>query len=89
VCQNENRNASPGDGFLCADASPDGRRFRIRIAGGEQQLRLMRSQCFRGFVTCWPPSETAFGKTLRSNPEPLTVIGEDPDGFAAAAAEDE
>jgi len=79
---------APGP-FLYADASPHRRRFRIRIAGGEQQLRLMRSQCFRGFVTRWPPSETAFGKTLRSNPEPLTVIGEDSDGFAAATAEDE
>jgi hypothetical protein len=64
-------------------------RFGVRIPGGEQQLRLVRSQCLCGFVSRRPPFETAFGKTFRSNPEALSVIGEDPDRLTAAAAEDE
>jgi hypothetical protein len=75
--------------FLCAYTPPHRRCFRIRITGSEQQLRLVRSQCFRGFVACRPPFKAAFGKTLRGNPEALTVIGEDSDRLAAAAAEDE
>jgi hypothetical protein len=49
----------------------------------------MGSQCFRGFVAGRPPFETAFGKALGGDPEPLAIIGEDSDRFAAAAAEDE
>jgi hypothetical protein len=47
----------------------------------------MRSQCFRGFVACRPPLEPAFLQALRCNPEPLAVIGEDSDRFAAAEDE--
>src|SRR5580692_4744233 len=86
VCQNKNRNAST---FLCAHSPPHGRCFRIRIAGRYQQLRLMRSQCFRRFVARGPPLKSAFRKALRGDPEPLTIVGEDSDRFAAAAAEDE
>ena len=46
-------------------------------------------QCFRGFVSCRPPLETAFRQALCRDPEPLAIIGEDSDRFAAAAAEDE
>jgi hypothetical protein len=49
----------------------------------------MGSQCFRGFVAGRPPFETAFGKAFGGDPEPLAIIGEDSDRFAAAAAEDE
>ena len=49
----------------------------------------MRSQCLRGFVARRPPFESAFGKALSGDPEPLAVIGEDSDRLAAAAAEDE
>jgi len=49
----------------------------------------MGSQRFRGFVARRPPFETAFGKALGGDPEPLAIIGEDSDCFAAAAAEDE
>jgi hypothetical protein len=86
VWQNENRNAST---FLCTHSPPHGRCFRIRIAGREQQLCLVRSQCFRRFVAGRPPSEAAFRQALGGDPEPLTVVGEDTDRFAAAAAEDE
>ena len=86
VCQNRNRNAST---FLCAHSPPNGCRFRLGIPGRQQQLRLMGSQCFRGFVAGRPPFETAFGKALGGDPEPLAIIGEDSDRFAAAAAEDE
>jgi hypothetical protein len=48
----------------------------------------MSSQCFRGFVTCRPPFETAFRQSLGCDPKPLPVIGEDSDSLAAAAAED-
>ena|SRR5487761_2254101 len=49
----------------------------------------MRSQCFRRLISRRPPSETTFRKALRGKPEPLAVVREDSDGFAAAAAEDE
>ncbi len=75
VCQNENRNASPEAIILCAHAPPHGRCFGIRITGREQQLRLMRSQCFRRFVSCRPPLESAFRQALGGDPEPLPVIG--------------
>jgi hypothetical protein len=63
--------------------------FGLRIPGGEQQLRLMRSQCFRRFVSRRPPSEAAFGQTFGRDPKPLSVISEDSDRLAATAAEDE
>jgi hypothetical protein len=88
VCQKKNRNASPGGGLLCVHAPPHRRRFGVRIPGGQKQLSLMRSQCLRGFVACWPPSETALRQTLRGDPEPLAVVGEDSDCLAAAAAKD-
>src|ERR1035441_3066275 len=57
--------------ILCAHAPPHGRCFRIRITGGEQQLRLMRSQCLCRFVSCGPPLEPAFRQTLCGDPEAL------------------
>ena len=91
MCQKKKRNASPGDElfYLCAHAPPDGCGFGVRIAGGEEQLRLMRLQCFCRFVSCRPPLETAFRQALCGHPKPLPVIREDSDRFAAAAAEDE
>ena len=74
--------------LLCAHSPPYGRCFRIRITGGEPQLRLMRSQCLCRFVSCRPPLEPAFRQALCGHPKPLPVIREDPDRFAAAAAED-
>jgi hypothetical protein len=49
----------------------------------------MGSQCFCSLVAGRPPFETAFGKALRGNPEPLAIVRQDSDCFAAAAAEDE
>ena len=63
--------------------------FGLRIPRGQKQLCLMGSQCFRGFVTCRPPFETAFRQAFGGNPEPLTIVGEDSDRLAATAAEDE
>jgi hypothetical protein len=80
---------APEASFLCADAPPHGRRFRLGIPGRQQQLRLMGSQYFRGFVAGWPPSEAAFRQAFGGNPEPLTIVGEDSDRLAAAATEDE
>jgi hypothetical protein len=74
--------------ILCAHAPPHRRCFRIRIAGGEQQLRLMRLQRFRRFSACRPPLETAFRQALCGDPEALPVIREDPDRLATAAAKD-
>jgi hypothetical protein len=90
VCQNENRNASPGgEVLLCAHATPHRRRFSVGIPCRQKQLRLMGSQYFRRFVSRWPPSEPAFRETLGCNPKPLPVVREDSDRFAAAAAKDE
>lgn len=75
--------------FLGAHATPHGRRFRVGIPCRQEQLRLMGSQCFRGFVACRPPFEATFGKALRGNPEPLAIVRQDSDRFAAAAAKDE
>src|ERR1019366_2802971 len=75
-------------GELSAHAPPHRRCFRIRITGGEQQLRMMRSQCFGWFVSCGPPLEPAFRQTLCGDPEALTVIGQNPDRLPAAAAKD-
>jgi hypothetical protein len=74
--------------FLCVQTPPHRRRFGVRIAGGEQQLGLMRSQCFRGFVSCRPPSEPTFRETLGCDPKSLPVVRENPDRLAATAAED-
>jgi hypothetical protein len=49
----------------------------------------MGSQCFRRFVARWPPFETAFRQAFGRDPKPLSVISEDSDRLAAAAAEDE
>jgi hypothetical protein len=67
---------------------PHGGGFGVRISGGEQQLRLMRPQCFRRFGSRRPPFETAFRQALGGDPKPLPVVGEDSDCLAAAAAED-
>jgi hypothetical protein len=48
----------------------------------------MGTQSFRRFVSRWPPSEPAFGKSLSCDPEPLSVVRQDSDRFAAAAAKD-
>jgi hypothetical protein len=49
----------------------------------------MGSQRFRRFVSRRPPFETTFRQALRGDPEPLTVVGQNPDRLAATAAEDE
>jgi hypothetical protein len=49
----------------------------------------MGSQCFRRFRSRRPPFETAFRQAFGRDPKPLSVISEDSDGLAAAAAEDE
>ena len=74
--------------FLRAHAPPHWRCFRIRIARRQQQLRLMRLQCFRWLRAGGPPLETSFRQSLRGDPEPLPVIRQDPDCSSAAAAED-
>ena len=64
-----------GEFFYALTRRHTGARLGIRISGGEQQLRLMRSQCLCRFVTCRPPFETPFRQALCGDPEPLTVIG--------------
>jgi hypothetical protein len=49
----------------------------------------MGSQYFRRFVSRRPPSEPTFRETLGCDPEPLPIVCEDSDRFAAAAAKDE
>jgi len=48
----------------------------------------MGLKCFRRFISGGPPLKSAFRQALGGKPEPLTVVGEDADRFAAAAAED-
>jgi hypothetical protein len=48
----------------------------------------MGLQCFRGFSACRPPLETALRQTLGGDPESLTIVGENSDRLAAAAAKD-
>jgi hypothetical protein len=75
-------------GFVSAHLPPHGRRFGLRVAGSEQQLRLVRLQHPRGFVAGRPPPETPFGQSLGRQPKPLAIELEDPDGGSTAAAED-
>jgi hypothetical protein len=74
--------------FLRTQRPPYRRRFRIRVAGGKQQLRLMRPKRLRRFRARWPPPEAAFRQAFGRKPEPLTVIGQDLDRRPAAAAKD-
>src|ERR1700722_2850388 len=90
VCQSLIWNASRIYVFvLSAHAAPLRRGFRFGIAGRQQQLRLVRSQYPRRFVTRWPPAEASLRQTLRGQPKPLAVIREQFDGGAAAAAKEE
>ena len=73
------RKADGGGDFLCAHAPPYRRGFGFRIAGRQQQLRLMRAQCSARFRACRPPFETALRQALCGHPKPLAVIGQDPD----------
>jgi hypothetical protein len=75
--------------FSGAHAPPLWRGFRFGIAGRQQQLRLVRSQYPRRFVTPRPPAEASLRQTLRGQPKPLAVIGKQFDGGSAAAAKDE
>src|SRR5438477_859155 len=76
-------------GFVSAHFSPHGRRFGLRVARRQQQLRLVRLQHPRGFGTRRPPLETPSGQSLGRQPKPLTVKLKDPDGGSTAAAKDQ
>src|SRR5207245_340833 len=59
-----------------------------RIAGHQEQLRLVRSQRFRWYRAGRPPPEATFRQALRGKPESLRVICQYPDRLSAPAAED-
>jgi len=75
--------------FLRAQLPPYRRRFGIRVGGRQQQLRLVCTQGSRRLRTAGPPFETALRQSLRGEPEPLAVIGQQLYRCPPAAAEDE
>src|SRR5579864_6584216 len=74
--------------FSACQWTPGRRSFRVRIGGGEQQLRLMRAQRARGSGSRRPEAETAFGQALGGDPEALAVITQKFYGRAAPRAKD-
>src|SRR5581483_1565080 len=74
------------DFLLCAHTAPDRRRSSVRITCGQQHLRLMRARCFRCFVPRRPPAKAPLRQTFRRQPEALTVVGQNADGFRTPAA---
>src|SRR5215471_12972920 len=59
--------------LLGAQGSPHRRGFRVRVGGGQQQLRLMCPQGAGGFRTRGPTLETSLGQALGGQPKPLAV----------------
>src|SRR6266511_968507 len=59
------------------------------VAGGHQQLRLIRLQRFGGGVGFRPPYESSFGQALLRQPVSLAIIGEEADRGPAAAPKHE
>jgi hypothetical protein len=69
--------------------SPHRRGFRLRIAGRQQQLRLMCLQRSRRFGACRPPLEPSFGQAFRRQPEPLAIVLQDSDRRSTPRPENE
>src|SRR5206468_1161081 len=57
-----------------AHSAPHRRRFRRRIAGRQQQLRLMRLQRLGCFAPLRPPPKAPFRQPLLRQPEALAVV---------------
>src|SRR5271166_4477944 len=74
-------------GLLRAHPPPHRRGYRIRVAGGQQHLRLIGLQHPRGLVSAWPPHKAPFRQPLLRQPEPLPVIDQDADRRPSPAPE--
>src|SRR5271157_5962001 len=65
--------------LLRAHPPPHRRGYRIRVAGGQQHLRLMGLQHPRGLLAARPPHKSPFRQPLLRQPEPLPVIHQNAD----------
>src|SRR6266545_1119036 len=74
--------------FVLTDFSPHRRGFRVRIAGRQQQLCLMCLQYLRRLGSARPPLKSSLRQAFLRQPEPLSVIDENPDGRSTSAAEE-
>src|SRR5271165_4246815 len=73
-------------GLLRAHPPPHRRGYRIRVAGGQQHLRLIGLQHPRGLLAARPPHQAPFRQPLLRQPEPLPVIDQDADRRSPPAA---
>src|ERR1700722_4581968 len=89
-----NASTNPGDrllflwGWSHAHLPPHRRGLRIRVAGYQQHLCLMRLQHSRGLLPPRPPHKSSLREPLLRQPKSLPVEDQDTDRRAAPAAKE-
>ena len=85
-------NARAQQGLRRLHAAPRRRAFgRLRIAAGEQHLKLMRLKRSRGIIS-WsarPEPKSSRRQSLLAEPKTLTVVDQNLQGFGASVPKDE
>src|ERR1035437_5817531 len=77
----------PFVGVVSTYFSPHRSGFRVRVAGRQQQLRLMRLEHPGGLFAARPPHESPLRQPFLRQPKPLAVIDQDADRGSTPAPE--